>query len=83
MKGSRRIPKRAPARPERRPSRRAVLGKQRPISPQFTVWFDGPRAMDAFSSLVDALSPCTYKIILTGDHYEISFDTLPARRGRK
>ena len=49
-------------------------------SVQFTVWFDGPRALHAFSSLVGALSPCSYKVSLTGDHYEISFDSLPTKK---
>ena len=62
------------------PGRRAVLGKQRPVSPQFTLWFDGPRAMRAFFSCFDALSPCSYKVNLTGDHYEISFDTIATKR---
>ena len=80
-KGSRSKPLRVGATGRRViPGRRAVLEKQRPISAQYTVWFDGPNATRAFSSLVDALSPCSYKLRLTGDHYEISFDTTSANQ---
>ena len=58
------------------PGRRAVLGKQRPISPQFTLWFDGPRALHAFQECVNALSPCSYRAVQIGSHTKVSFDDI-------
>ena len=62
------------------PVRRAVLGKQRPISPYFTISFGGPGAVDYFSSVMAPLSHCSYKLRVTGSMHEISFDTIPAKR---
>ena len=62
------------------PVRRAVLGKQRPISQYFTISFGGPGAMDYFSSIMAQLSHCSYKMRTTGSLHEISFDTIRAKR---
>ena len=43
--------------------------------PQYTLWFDGPRALHAFQECVNALSPCSFRIVQSGSHTRVSFDT--------
>ena len=62
------------------PAHLAVLGKQRPNSPQFTLWFDGPKALNAFQECVNALSPCSYKVVQIGSHTKVSFDAIIVKR---
>ena len=62
------------------PDQRAVLPKQRPNSQQYTLWFDGPRALDAFRACQEALSPCSYKVVVIGSHTKVSFDAIYGKR---
>lgn len=86
-KGSRRISLRIEGSGEKSssPGRRAVNEVQRPVSQHFTLTFDGPRALHAFQECVEALSPCTFRIVQAGSHARVSFDALsekPRNRGK-